>query len=98
MPQLAVIYRFWSSTLKTTPMSRQQLCWNMRGFPLSTLRMPHEALHKLRCGGSRAVLADALMPGMHGLEFLDKALQAESRNLRDHGHRRSIRGLGHRSH
>ncbi len=45
------------------------------GFPVVGTTDPQDALHKVRTGGCRAVLADFRMPAMDGLVFLQKTLQ-----------------------
>lgn len=45
------------------------------GFPVVGTTNPQDALHKIRVGGCRAVLADFKMPAMDGLTFLQKTLQ-----------------------
>jgi len=45
------------------------------GFPVVGTTNPQDALHKIRVGGCRAVLADFKMPAMDGLIFLQKTLQ-----------------------
>jgi DNA-binding NtrC family response regulator len=45
------------------------------GFPVVGTTNPQDALHKIRVGGCRAVLADFRMPAMDGLVFLQKTLQ-----------------------
>ena len=45
------------------------------GFPVVGTTNPQDALHKIRTGGCRAVLADFRMPAMDGLVFLQKTLQ-----------------------
>ena len=45
------------------------------GFAVVGTTDPHDALKKVRLGGCRVVIADLKMPGMDGLEFLEKALQ-----------------------
>ena len=45
------------------------------GFPVVGASNPQDALHKIRVGGCRAVLADFRMPEMDGLVFLQKTLQ-----------------------
>jgi DNA-binding NtrC family response regulator len=45
------------------------------GFPVVGTTNPQDALHKIRLGGCRAVLADFRMPSMDGLVFLKKTLQ-----------------------
>ena len=45
------------------------------GFPVVGTTNPQDALHKIRLGGCRAVLADFRMPAMDGLAFLQKTLQ-----------------------
>ncbi|MGA7916224.1 MAG: sigma-54 dependent transcriptional regulator [Candidatus Acidiferrales bacterium] len=47
------------------------------GFAVVGTRDPQEALKKVRQGGCRVVIADFKMPGMDGLEFLEKALQSD---------------------
>ncbi|MGC2733454.1 MAG: sigma-54 dependent transcriptional regulator [Candidatus Acidiferrales bacterium] len=45
------------------------------GFAVVGTTDPQDALKKARLGGCRVVIADLKMPGMDGLEFLEKALQ-----------------------
>jgi DNA-binding NtrC family response regulator len=45
------------------------------GFAVIGTTDPQEALHKVRLGGCRVVLADLKMPAMDGLAFLEKTLQ-----------------------
>ncbi len=45
------------------------------GFPAMGTTNPEEALQNVRLGACRVVVADLKMPGMDGLEFLEKALQ-----------------------
>ncbi|MGA7855413.1 MAG: sigma-54 dependent transcriptional regulator [Candidatus Acidiferrales bacterium] len=47
------------------------------GFSVVGTMDPLEALKKVRLGGCRVVIADFKMPGMDGLEFLEKALQCD---------------------
>ncbi|MFY9804825.1 MAG: sigma-54 dependent transcriptional regulator [Candidatus Acidiferrales bacterium] len=47
------------------------------GFPVVGTTDSQEALKKVRLGGCRVVIADFKMPGMDGLEFLEKALQCD---------------------
>jgi DNA-binding NtrC family response regulator len=47
------------------------------GFAVVGTTDPQEALKKVRLGGCRVVIADFKMPGMDGLEFVEKALQCD---------------------
>jgi len=47
------------------------------GYGCVATTEPEEALEQIRCGRCRVVLSDVRMPGMNGLEFLEKALEAD---------------------
>jgi DNA-binding NtrC family response regulator len=47
------------------------------GFPAYGTTNPAEALHRVRTGGCRVVIADFKMPEMDGMAFLEKALQSD---------------------